>query len=67
MLAGTHKVAAPYTFRVSFAFIAIFLLGLLYIRVFKLKNVDQSSQASKKRSNVTGYDIHSLRLVSQHY
>ena len=32
------EVATQYTFRVSFAFIAIFLLFLIYIRVFKLTN-----------------------------
>lgn len=61
------KTAAQYTFRVSFAFIAVFLLGLIYIRTFRLKKVDEASRASKKRSNVAGYDIQSLRLISRHY
>ena len=64
----------PYTtaasqaiFRVSFAFIAIFLAMLVYIRVFKLRNVDQSFRSSKRKHNVTGYDVQSLRLVTRHY
>lgn len=61
------EVAAQYTFRVSFAFIAVFLLLLIYIRAFKLPNVDQHSRRSKQSSKVTGYDVQSLRLVSSHY
>lgn len=60
------EVATQYTFRVSFALIAIFLLSLIYIRVFKLKNANQSFNASRKRGRVTGYDLTSLRLVMGH-
>ena len=42
------EVATQYTFRISFAFIAIFLLFLIDIRVFKLKNTNQSFNASRK-------------------
>ena len=34
----SSEVVIPYTFRVSFAFIAFFRLLLIYIRVVKLKN-----------------------------
>ena len=61
------EVATQYTFRVSFGFIAIFLLFLIYIRVFKLKNANQSFNASRKRGRVTDYDVTSLRLVMGHY
>lgn len=59
--------SAQWTFRLSFAFVAIFLLLLIYIRYYKLKNVDEHSKASKQRSNVTGYDVASLKLVTNHY
>lgn len=45
----------------------MFLLFLIYIRVFKLRNADQSFRASKHRQRVTGYDVQSLRLVASHY
>jgi len=61
------KTSTQYTFRVSFGFISIFFLLLVYIRVFKLKNADKSYQASRKRNNVTGYDVQSLQLVRKHY
>ena len=61
------EVATQYTFRISFAFIAIFLLFLIYIRVFKLKNTNQSFNASRKRGGVTGYDVTSFKLIMGHY
>ncbi len=61
------ETATQWTFRVSFAFIAICLFYFIYLRVFKLKNTDQSIRASKKRGNVTGYDVASLKLVGTHY
>jgi MFS family permease len=61
------KTSAQYTFRVSFGFAAFFLLLLMYIRIYKLRNVDHASKASKERSKVTGYDTESLRLVTRHY
>ena len=61
------KTATQWTFRASFAFISVFLIFLIYIRVFKLRNTDQSFRASKHRSKVTGYDVKSLKLVSKHY
>ena len=51
------ELATQYTFRISFAFIAIFLLFLIYIREFKLKNANQSFNASRKRGRVTAYDV----------
>lgn len=59
--------ATQWTFRVSFAFIAVFLVLLIYIRVFRLRNADHRIRAAKKRSRVTGYDLASLKLVCRHY
>lgn len=61
------ETAAQWSFRVSFAFIAILLIYFIYIRVFKLRNADQSFRASKHRSQVTSYGMQSLRLANKHY
>jgi len=59
--------ATQYTFRVSFGIAAISILYFLYLRVFKMKNVDQNLKASRQRGNVTGYDVQSLKIVMNHY
>ena len=56
-----------YTFRIAVAVVAIFFFGFIYIRIFKLKNADQSFRASKKCHDVTGYDLTVLKLVCGHY
>jgi len=61
------ETSTQWTFRVSFAFIAVFLVVLIYIRVFKLRNADHSLRASRKRTKVTGYDVVSLKLTYKHY
>lgn len=58
------ETAAQWSFRVSFAFIAILLIYFIYIRVFKLRNADQSFRASKHRSQVTSHGMQSLRLAN---
>jgi MFS family permease len=55
------------TFRITFFIAALFIAYFLYLRVYKLKNVDHSLRASRSRSNVTGYDMKSLRLTFSHY
>ena len=47
-----REVATQYTFRVSFAFIAIFLLFLIYIRVFKLTNAGTYLSVSPSQPGV---------------
>jgi Sugar (and other) transporter len=61
------EVSTQWTFRLSFAFIGIFTLWLLYYRVYKMKFADRALRISKRKSSVTGYDSRSLNLVMTHY
>ena len=61
------ETSAQWTFRLSFVLIGLVTLWLLYHRVHKMQFADHALQLSKKRSNVTGYDQQSLRLIGSHY
>ena len=61
------EVSAQWTFRVSFAFVAIVTLYLIYHRVYKLEFANAHLKLSKKKNNVTGYDVKSLQLALTHY
>jgi MFS family permease len=61
------ELSAQWTFRVSFAFVGIVTLYLVYHRIYKLKFANAQLKLSKKRNNVTGYDVKSLNLVMGHY
>ncbi|ETI29221.1 hypothetical protein G647_01674 [Cladophialophora carrionii CBS 160.54] len=64
---GYGKTAAQATFRISFGIAILCLLLFLYIRVYKLRGVDDSLKASRKKGQVTGYDVTSLKLTMNHY
>ncbi|KAH7136574.1 major facilitator superfamily domain-containing protein [Dactylonectria macrodidyma] len=65
---GPYTVsAAQYTFRLSFAFPAVGTLWLLYYRTYRMPNASKQLAEAKKRSNVTGYDINSLRYCFSHF
>ncbi|KAI1470210.1 MFS general substrate transporter [Daldinia caldariorum] len=55
--------AAQYAFRLSFAFPAIGTLWLAYYRTWKMKSASKQLEAAKRKSNVTGYDVRSLKLT----
>ncbi|EMC93936.1 hypothetical protein BAUCODRAFT_141348 [Baudoinia panamericana UAMH 10762] len=61
------EIVTQETFRITFFIAALFIAYFLYLRVFKMKNVDHSLKASRQKSNVTGYDITSLKLTFRHY
>jgi ABC-type nickel/cobalt efflux system permease component RcnA len=61
------ELSAQWTFRVSFAFIRLLTLYLIYHRVYKLEFADHHLQDAKKKHNVTGYDTRSLGLVVKQY
>jgi len=61
------EVSAQWTFRVSFAFVGVVTLYLIYHRIYKLKFANAQLKLSKKKNNVTGYDVKSLKLVLNHY
>jgi MFS family permease len=61
------EVSTQWTFRVSFAFIGVVTLWILYYRIYKLKYADNQLRISKRKASVTGYDKKSLKLVVTHY
>ncbi|TID17058.1 phosphate transporter A-1 [Venturia nashicola] len=57
------KVAAQWTYRVSFAIPAVGTLWLVYFRMYKMRSASKQLDAAKKKSKVTGYDTQSLKLT----
>ncbi|KAI0021571.1 major facilitator superfamily domain-containing protein [Xylariomycetidae sp. FL0641] len=55
--------AAQYTFRLSFALPAIGTLWLTYYRAYRMKSAGKHLEKAKKKSNVTGYDVKSLKMT----
>ncbi|KAI5463013.1 major facilitator superfamily domain-containing protein [Mariannaea sp. PMI_226] len=61
------KSAAQYTFRISFGLPAIGTLWLLYYRTYRMRHASKQLADAKKRSNVTGYDVTSLKYCFKHF
>lgn len=61
------KSSVQWTFRVSFAIIAVVTFFLAYYRYYKIKYADQSLAEAKQRLNTSGYDLKSLNLAIKHY
>jgi MFS family permease len=61
------KVAAQWTYRVSFAIPAVGTLWLVYYRYFKMKSASKQLMIAKKKTNVTGYDTKSLKLTLTYF
>jgi len=61
------EFAAQYTFRISFAIPAIGTLWLVYYRAFKMKSASKQLDKAKKKANVTGYDVKSLKTTFSHF
>jgi hypothetical protein len=62
------KTTAQWTYRLSFAFILVLTLWLLYYRVYRAKrSFDNVISKTKARGGVTGYDSQSLKLALSHY
>ena len=59
--------SVQWTFRVSFAFIAVLTLFLVYYRYYKISYTEQSLRDAKARLNTSGYDAKSLKLAIGHY
>ncbi|KAI0596993.1 major facilitator superfamily domain-containing protein [Biscogniauxia sp. FL1348] len=58
---------AQYTFRLSFAFPAIGTLWLAYYRTWRMKSASKHLDKAKKKANVTGYDVKSLKLTCSNF
>ncbi|KAF1975307.1 MFS phosphate transporter [Bimuria novae-zelandiae CBS 107.79] len=61
------KVAAQWTYRVSFAIPAVGTLWLVYYRYYKMRSASKQLMISKKKSNVTGYDTKSLKMTLTYF
>ena len=61
------QTAAQYTFRISFALPAIGTLWLAYYRTYKMRSADKHLEKAKKRANVTGYNVKSMKLTCQNF
>ncbi|KAL8933184.1 MAG: hypothetical protein Q9216_006483, partial [Gyalolechia sp. 2 TL-2023] len=61
------KVAAQWTYRISFAIPAVGTLWLVYYRTFKMRSASKQLAAAKKKSKVTGYDTESLKLTFTYF
>ncbi|KAK9454379.1 phosphate transporter PHO84 [Dipodascopsis uninucleata] len=56
-------VSVQWTFRIAFAIPAIGTLWLVYFRTFKMAKPSKELEEAKKKANVTGYDVESLKLI----
>lgn len=61
------KGSTQWTFRVQFALVGFVTLWLAYYRFYKVRYADTVLNAAKKRGNVTGYDVTSLKLTGTFY
>lgn len=61
------KGVAQYTYRVSFAIPAVGTLWLVYFRYYKMKSASKQLMISRKKNNVTGYDVKSLKLTFTYF
>ncbi|PKY01508.1 putative MFS phosphate transporter [Aspergillus campestris IBT 28561] len=60
-------VSTQWTYRVSFAIPAVGTLWLVYYRMYHMKAASKQLASAKKKSNVTGYDVQSLKLTFKHF
>ncbi|KAH7034976.1 major facilitator superfamily domain-containing protein [Microdochium trichocladiopsis] len=59
--------AAQYTLRISFGIPALGTLWLAYYRTWKIKHASKHLDKAKKKANVTGYDVKSMKLTLSHF
>ncbi|KAF2836270.1 MFS general substrate transporter [Patellaria atrata CBS 101060] len=61
------KMAAQWTYRISFALPAVGTLWLVYYRAYKMKAASKQLDIHKKKNGVTGYDVQSLKLTISYF
>jgi hypothetical protein len=61
------KLAAQWTYRVSFAIPAVGTLWLVYFRYYKMQSASKQLMVAKKKNKVTGYDTQSLKLTFTYF
>ena len=58
---------AQWTFRLSFAIPCLGTLWLAYYRTWKMKSASRHLDKAKKKAQVTGYDVKSMKLTLNHF
>jgi hypothetical protein len=61
------ETAAQWVFRLSFAIPCLGTLWLVYFRTFKMKAAGKQLAQAKKKANVTGYDVKSMKMTVSHF
>ena len=61
------KVAAQWTYRISFAVPAVGTAWLAYYRTYKMRAASKQLAVAKKKTAVTGYDTKSLGLTIKYF
>ncbi|KAF2498355.1 MFS phosphate transporter [Lophium mytilinum] len=61
------KVAAQWTYRISFAIPAVGTLWLVYFRYYKMRSASKQLFLAKKKQKVTGYDTQSLKMTLTYF
>lgn len=65
---GSYSViTAQWVFRLSFAIPAIGTLWLAYYRTYKMKSASKHLEKAKKKANVTGYDVRSMKMTISNF
>ena len=59
--------ATHWIFRLSFAIPALGTFWLVYYRTFRMKHAGSHLESAKKKRNVTGYDVASLKHILKHF
>jgi MFS family permease len=61
------KLAAQWTYRISFAIPAVGTLWLVYYRYYKMRSASKQLMIAKRKAKVTGYDTKSLKLTLTYF
>lgn len=59
--------ATQWTYRISFAIPAVGTLWLAYYRTYKMRGASRQLQNAKRKHDVTGYDVSSLKMTAHHF
>lgn len=61
------ETTGHWVFRLSFALPALGTLWLVYYRTWKMKSASAHLEKAKKKANVTGYDVKSMKMTFSHF
>jgi MFS family permease len=61
------KTATQWTYRIAFVFPALGTLFLVYYRAYRMPYPSRHLERAKRKHDVTGYDVESLKLCFSHF